>query len=298
MGQKHETDRDACIWWGRDGGWLPGSSLVPSGSEPFLHSSSSALGTKLWFGFLHWCCHFCHRKWQKWQQLDGWTTQLPFAPVLQGNTILHQSARDYLRLRIRIRGLTVSGTGIMCRNPPGGLGTKGRHAYTEQPLLLTFPICGWNSTCHPHSSLGHIDSASSGHLTLTVLEHKIPSFTTPPVRGLGPRCVEGGAPACGFVYVCVCVFLCVCVCLPPLYTWGTLDTQCKICWEQDHRGGWISVSLSLSFPFWCIEHLIDKVKALMRTIFLCLLLWSLFRTTVNAVAHSCHSIHMTIRGRM
>jgi len=63
--------------------------------------------------------------------------------------------------------------------------------------------------------------------------------------------------------------------------------------------GWLDISLSVSlflfFSFWCIQHLVDKVKALIRTKFPYLLLWSLFRTAVNnAVAHSFHSIQMTI----
>ena len=63
--------------------------------------------------------------------------------------------------------------------------------------------------------------------------------------------------------------------------------------------GWLDISLSVSlflfFSFWCIQHLVDKVRALIRTKFPYLLLWSLFRTAVNnAVAHSFHSIQMTI----
>ena len=60
--------------------------------------------------------------------------------------------------------------------------------------------------------------------------------------------------------------------------------------------GWLDLSLSVSlflFSFWCIQHLVDKVKTLIRTKFPCLLLWSLFRTAVNnAVARSFHSVQM------
>lgn len=111
--------------------------LFPSGSERFLHGSSCTLRTELWFGLIQCCCHSAIVT-----GLDGWTTQLPFAPVLQGSSIFHQSPRDYLRLRIQIKGLAVSGTGIMCRNPPGGRDTGRLPAYIEQPFPLTFLVCG------------------------------------------------------------------------------------------------------------------------------------------------------------
>ena len=224
----------------------------------------------------------------------GWAIHLPLAPVLQGN-IFHQSPEDGLRLRIQIRDSAVARTGVLCRNFPGGLGTEGPPGlcWAASPIDL-FLVCGWSLTCYPHSSLGHIDSALSAHLTLTVFWHNVPNFPLPQSEGWAQVWPEEELLPT-FLCMCVCVWMFVYVCLPPQ---GTLYTWCKICWEQGHRGGWISVSLSLSFSsflFWCIQHLVDKVKALIRTKFPYLLLWSLFRTAVNnAVARSFHSIQMMI----
>ena len=72
-----------------------------------------------------------------------WAIHSPLAPVLQGNSIFHQSPEDGSRLRIQIRELAVAGTGVACRNFPGGLGTEGppglRWAASPTDLFL---VCG------------------------------------------------------------------------------------------------------------------------------------------------------------
>lgn len=281
-------DWRVCLKWGL---WevVAGVILFPSGSEPFLHRSSSALRIKLGSDLTQRHCHFCFIT-----GLEGWATQLPFAPVLPGNHNFHQSPRDYLRLRIQFRGSTVAGTGVVCRNPPGGLSTGGPPglSWAASPTDL-FLVCGRSSTYHP---IHHLDT-SPLHCLVTPCSQ---SYSTiypnqhPQSEGWAQGMVGGGAPACGFVYVCMCVRVCVRVYLHR----GHSTLSVRSAGNRATRGGWISVSLSLflSFSFWCIKYLIDKVRALIRTKFSCVLLWSLFRTTVNnAVARSCHSIHMTIR---
>ena len=140
--------------------------LFPSGNEPFLHTAQ----------FLLWgpSCGLVYLNDAVIAPVTmtpgGWAIHFPLTPVLQGNNIFHQSPEDGLREGFQIRDLAMARTGVAGRTFPGGLGTEGPPGlcWAASPTDL-FLVCGWSLTCYPCSSLGHINSALSAHLTLTVL---------------------------------------------------------------------------------------------------------------------------------
>lgn len=146
--------------------------------------------------------------------------------------------------------------------PPGCSAFVDR-AHVTPPITWTHRLCSvWSLVSHS-------------------LRAQHPTFTTGSPSA-GPAFGRRRSSCLQFcVRVCVRVRARACVCVFVYLHRGHSTLSVRCAGNRATEGGCISVSLSLSLSFCCITLWVDRIRALNRTKFPCLLLWSLFRMTVK-----------------